>query len=109
MRFIFFQILIKRVKAIKHFLRDKEVPFRKKLIIVFGIIYLIFPIGLIFPPVLLFGFIDDIVLWTFILWYLKDELDKYWLEAGPVKPERFRGKNIISDVEYKVEKEEEQK
>lgn len=109
MRFIFFQILIKRIKAIKHFLRDKEVPLRKKLIIVFGIVYLLFPIGLILPPVLLFGIVDDIVLWTFIIWYLKDELDKYWLEAGPVNPERLRGKNIINNVDYKVEKEEEQK
>ena len=109
MRLIFFKILIKRIKAIKHFLRDKEVPFRKKLIVVFGIIYLLFPIGLLFPPVLLFGIVDDIILWTFIIWYLKDELDKYWVEAGPMNPERLRGKHIINDVDYKVEKEEEQK
>lgn len=108
MRFIFLHILIKRIKAIKHFLKDKKVPIRKKLIVIFGIFYLVFPIGLIFPPVLLFGIVDDIILWTFIIWYLKDELDKYWLETGPVKPERLRGKNIINDVDYKVEVEVEE-
>lgn len=106
MQFIFFQIIFKRIKAIRHFIKDKEVPLRKKLIIIFGIIYLLFPIDLIPAPVLLFNVVDDITLWTFILWYLKDELDKYWVETGPVKPERLRGKDIIKDVNYKVEKED---
>ncbi|MDD2189472.1 MAG: DUF1232 domain-containing protein [Eubacteriales bacterium] len=106
MQFIFFQIIFKRIKAIRHFIKDKEVPLRKKLIIIFGIIYLLSPIDLIPAPVLLFNVVDDITLWTFILWYLKDELDKYWVETGPVKPERLRGKDIIKDVNYKVEKED---
>ncbi len=106
MQFIFFQIIFKRIKAIKHFIKDKGVPLRKKLIIIFGIVYLLSPIDLIPAPVLLFNLVDDITLWTFILWYLKDELDKYWIETGPVKPERLRGKDIINDVNYKVEKEE---
>ena len=82
-------------------------PIRKKLIIIFGAVYLLSPIDLIPAPILIFNVVDDIILWSFIIWYLKDELDKYWLETGPVKPERLRGKNIINDVEYKVEKEEE--
>ena len=39
------------------------------------------PIDLIPAPVLIFGFIDDIVLWLFILSHLKDELDQYWKES----------------------------
>lgn len=114
MQFVFFQVLIKRLKAIKHFMRDKGVPLRKKIIIVAGILYLISPIDLIPEPILLFGAVDDIVLWTFIIWYLKDELDKYWVGADEVKPAaKFRGKNIIDDVPFEVEddvkKEEEQK
>ncbi|MBR0597122.1 YkvA family protein [Sinanaerobacter chloroacetimidivorans] len=107
MQFIFFQVLIKRIKAIKFFLKDKAVPKRKKIIIIAGILYLLMPIDLIPAPILLFGFVDDIVLWTFIIWYLKDELDKYWLGEVEVKPEKkYRGKKIIDDVKFEVEKED---
>ena len=106
MQFIFFQVLIKRIKAIKHFMIDKGVPLRKKFIIVAGILYLLSPIDLIPEPILIFGALDDIVLWTFIIWYLKDELDKYWIEADPAKiKEKFRDKDIIDDVNFKVEEE----
>ena len=113
MQFIFLQVLMKRLKAIKYFIRDKGVPLRKKIIIVAGILYLLMPIDLIPEPILIFGVVDDLVLWTFIIWYLRDELDKYWVETGPVKPaQKFRGKNIIDDVNFEVKeevKEEEQK
>jgi len=113
MQFIYLQVLLKRIKAIKFFMKDKAVPLRKKLIIVAGTIYLFSPIDLIPAPVLIFGLVDDIVLWTFIIWYLKSELDQYWQETEKVKPaEKFRGKNIIDDVDFTVEekvvKEEEQ-
>ncbi len=103
MQFIFFQVLFKRIKAIRHFMKDKEVPLRKKIIIVAGIFYLLTPIDLIPAPILLFGAIDDLVLWIFIIWYLKDELDKYWQEPDSVKPEeKFHGKKIIDDVKFEV-------
>ena len=46
-------------------------------------------------------------MWSFIIWYFKDELDKYWGGVtGVVKPnKKFKGKNIIDDVDYQVEKE----
>ena len=78
MRYLSFAILGKRIRSIKKFLLDPSVPKRKKLLIIFGIIYLIMPIDVIPEPVLGFGFIDDIVLWLFILTHLSDELDKYW-------------------------------
>ncbi len=115
MQFIFLQVLLKRIKAIKHFLKDKGVPLRKKIIILMGILYFLMPVDLIPEPILIFGVVDDIVLWTFIIWYLKDELDKYWIETDPVKPTvKFRDKNIIDNVNFEVEdkevvKEEEQK
>jgi len=114
MQFIFFQVLLKRIKAIRYFMKDKGVPLRKKIIIAGGILYLLSPIDLIPEPILIFGVVDDITLWTFIIWYLKSELDHYWIETDPVKPEeKFRGKNIIDDVNFEVEdevvKEEEQK
>lgn len=114
MQFIFLQVLLKRIKAIRYFLKDKGVPLRKKIIIAAGILYLFSPIDLIPEPILIFGIVDDITLWTFIIWYLKSELDKYWIETGPAEPaKKFRGKNIIEDVNFEVEsevvKEEEQK
>lgn len=106
MQYIFLRVLMRRIKAIPPFLRDKTVPFRKKLIIVLGIAYLLSPIDLIPAPILLFGIIDDIVIWSFIIYYLKDELDKYWLGEKEVKPEeRFHGKKIIDDVKFEVKDE----
>jgi len=113
MQFIYLQVLLKRLKAIKSFLKDKEVPLRKKIIIIAGFLYLVTPIDLIPEPILIFGVVDDIVLWTFIIWYLKDELDKYWIGEDTVKPAaKFRNKNIIEDVNFEVKdevEEEEQK
>lgn len=106
MQFIYLQVLLKRIKAIKYFMKDKGVPLRKKIIIVAGALYLLLPIDFIPEPILIFGIVDDIMLWTFIIWYLKTELDHYWIESDPVKPaEKFRGKNIIDDVNFKVEDE----
>lgn len=106
MQYIFFRVLMRRIKAIPPFLRDKTVPFRKKLIIILGIAYLLWPLDLIPTPILLFGIIDDIVIWSFIIYYLRDELDKYWLGEKEVKPEeRFHGKKIIDDVKFEVKDE----
>ena len=64
------------------------------------------PIDVIPEPVLGFGFIDDIVLWLFILTHLSDELYKYCKTSddGPEKeshvyPEKaFRVKTIIDST-----------
>lgn len=103
MQFIFFRVLMKRIKAIKFLMKDKAVPKRKKALIVLGIIYLFLPVDLI-PPILFpIAWMDDAVIWLFILWHLKDELDKYWLGPKEVKPEEaYKGKKIIDDVDYEV-------
>lgn len=111
MRYLSFAILGKRIKSIKKFLLDPSVPKRKKLLIIFGIIYLIAPIDIIPEPVLGFGLIDDVILWLFILTYLSDELDKYWKEsdegqekASHVDPEKaFKGKTIIDGTGVEVD------
>jgi uncharacterized membrane protein YkvA (DUF1232 family) len=105
MQFIFFQVLMKRLKAVRYFLKDKSVPKRRKLIIAAGILYLFMPIDLIPEPVFLFGFLDDIILWTFLIWYFKSELDRYWIDTDPIRSrEKFRGKEILDDVSFEVEK-----
>ena len=103
MQFLGFRVLIKRIKAIRFMMADKSVPRRKKALIVFGIIYLFLPVDLI-PPVLFpIAWIDDVVLWLFILWYLSKELDKYWT-GGKVKDlsKKYRKKTFVDDVDYDV-------
>lgn len=105
MQFLGFQVLIKRIKAIRFMMADRSVPKRKKALIVFGIIYLFLPVDLI-PPILFpIAWIDDLALWLFILWYLSSELDKYWMGGSKPKDlsKKYRGKTFVDDVEYEVD------
>ncbi len=108
MSFISFRILVRRIGAIKSMMRDKTVPKRKKALVVIGLIYLFLPVDLI-PPVLFpFGFLDDIVLWIWIIWTLKDTLDLYWEgEKEQDFSEAFNKEDIIEGVEFTVDREEE--
>ena len=109
MQFISFRVLSRRIKAISSMMKDKTVPKRKKLLIVLGIIYLFLPIDLI-PPVLFpFGFLDDLVLWIWIIWHLKDTLDQYWVGEKEVDLSRdFKNKDIVEGVEFAVDQEDEE-
>ena len=107
MRFIFFRVLISRIKAIKSMMADKKVPKRKKLLVLVGIIYLFLPVDLI-PPVLFpFGFLDDLVLWIWIIWNLKDTLDSYRMgDKEQDFSKKFRKEDIIEGVEFTVDRED---
>lgn len=102
-QFIGYNVILKRIKAIKFMMKDKSVPFRKKLLIILGIVYLFLPIDII-PPVLFpIAWMDDLVLWIWILWHLKDELDKYWIgEKAEDLSKKYKGKNVINDATYEV-------
>ena len=107
MRFLFFSILGKRIKAIPRLLFDKSVPKRKKLIIIGGILYLLSPIDLI--PTVLFpiSWVDDLIVWIWIIWYLRDELDKYWIGEKPVDLSKsYKGKTVIHGVDFEIKDEE---
>ncbi len=97
-------LLFKRIGAIRHLMTDSTVPFRQKALVVFGVVYLISPIDLIPLPVLGFGILDDLVLWGFILSYLKERLDKYSTPKDGDK--KYRGKKIIDEVEYEIKEDE---
>ncbi|MDR3294340.1 MAG: DUF1232 domain-containing protein [Clostridiales Family XIII bacterium] len=105
MQFLSFRVIIKRIKAIRFMMADKTVPKRKKLLVVVGIIYLFLPLDLI-PPVLFpIAWVDDLILWLWILWHLKDTLDRYWFGEKEVDlSKQYRGKKIISDVAFEVKK-----
>lgn len=113
MQFISFAVLFKRIGAIRYMMKDQSVSFWKKALIVFGLIYLVLPVDLIPPIVPVFGFLDDLILWLYILDYLKNELDRYWEDggaesAGHVRDaqKKYRGKNIVDGVEYEVREDE---
>ena len=104
MQFLSFRFIINRVKAISSMLKDKTVPKSKKALVLFGLIYLVLPVDII-PPVLFpFGFLDDLVLWIWIIWHLKDNLDQYWVGEKTVDYSKdFKSENLVEGVDYKVD------
>ena len=104
MQFFSWTFIRGRLRAIVSMMKDKTVPLRKKALVVFGLVYLVLPVDLI-PPVLFpFGFLDDLVLWIWIIWHLKDTLDQYWLGEKTVDYSKdFKHKNIIEGVDFTVE------
>lgn len=103
MNWIGFNVLVKRVKAIRVMMRDKNVPKRKKLVILAGILYVFSPIDLL--PIVVFpvAILDDLLVWFLILWYLRSELDKYWIGGKTADLSRkFARKTVIDDVSYEI-------
>jgi uncharacterized membrane protein YkvA (DUF1232 family) len=104
MNFISWRVIIRRIGAIRFLMRDKTVPLRKKLLVVFGIAYLIMPFDLIPVVVFYFAWIDDLILWLFILWNLKDYLDKYQYGEKTINIRKnFHGKAVVDDVKFTVD------
>ena len=103
MQFLSLSDIINRIKANSSMMRYKTVPKRKKALVIFGLIYLVLPVDII-PPVLFpFGFLDDLVLWIWIIWHLKDTLDQYWVGEKTVDYSGdFKSENLVEGVEYKV-------
>lgn len=101
--------LIRKIPLTFKYLFDKEVKFRKKLLIILGLIYFISPIDFIPEAVLLhFGIIDDITLFLFIISKLSEDLDKYIDEKQKRnKDENIRGK-VIDFVEYSIRDKDEE-
>jgi uncharacterized membrane protein YkvA (DUF1232 family) len=85
-------------------MRDKTVPKRKKLLVIFGFVYLLLPVDLI-PPILFpIGWVDDLIIWIWIIWHLRDILDNYWKGEDKDLSKKFKGKDIIDDADYEVKK-----
>ncbi len=106
MQFVSFRVILSRIKAIKTMMADKTVPKRKKLLVIIGVIYLLMPVDVL--PVVLgpFALVDDLILWAWILWNLKDTLDAYWIgEKVDDFSKDFSGKNMVEGVEFKVDEE----
>ena len=107
MQFWSFRVILSRFKAIRFMMADKTVPKTKKALIIAGIVYLFLPFDLIPAMVFPLSLIDDVIVWLLIIWYLKKELDVYW--TGEKKydlSKKYRSKDIVDDVEFKVEEDE---
>ncbi|MBQ5441340.1 MAG: DUF1232 domain-containing protein [Firmicutes bacterium] len=106
MNFLGLRFFTRRLKAIVAMMKDKNVPKKKKALVIFGLIYLVLPVDLI-PPVLFpFGFLDDLVLWIYIIWHLSDILDTYWMgEKAEDYSGSFKAENLVENVEFNVEEE----
>jgi len=104
MHYIGIRVLLKRIGAIFYLLKDKTVPLRKKLLVIFGIAYILCPVDLI-PPVLFpFAVVDDLIVLTYILFHLAEELDTYWIgEKKEDFSKKFRDKTFVEGVEFNVE------
>lgn len=97
----------RRIKAFVPFMKDSSVPKRKKALVIFGIVYLFLPVDIIPPIFFPIGFVDDIILWMYILTHLGEELDSYAGASSDRKntPKKFRDKNIVEGVQFEVEEE----
>ena len=83
--------MFKKIKLTIQYLKDKEVPFVKKLLIIGSLLYLVFPVDIVPDFIIGLGILDDITVLTFIWFALKSELDEYG-----------RGKGILISSKSKV-------
>ena len=98
MNHIGLRIILRRLRVLPFFMKDKTVPLRKKLLVVLGILYLCLP-----TDILPFFPLDDFFVWVFIIWHLKDELDRYWTgDKSNDLSRKFRGSDIIDGVDFTV-------
>lgn len=104
MQFLSFRFIINRIKAISSMMKDKTVPKRKKVLVIFGIIYLLLPADLIPPVIFPFGFLDDIVVCLWIITHLGETLDRYWNGEKTVDySKNFKAENLVEGVSFEVD------
>ena len=100
---------IRRFLNLRYYLKDPSRSIVKKIIAVFGIIYLLSPLDLLPEPVFGIGILDDLILWGLILSFLSKELDSYTGTEGVSREARKRYKGTkIFESEARVVTEEEE-
>ncbi|MDD3227305.1 MAG: DUF1232 domain-containing protein [Tissierellia bacterium] len=90
-----------RILFIIKFLFDKNIPIREKWWVIIPVIYILSPADLIPEPVLGFGIVDDLVILGLLLTIVYDKIKKYYFDN------RNKDKDIIENVEYEIDKDEE--
>ena len=99
----------RRILNLKLYLKDPNQSTAKKILIIFGIIYLLSPENLLPEPIFGIGILDDLILWGVILTYLAQELDTYTGGEGISRSARkqYRGTKIYETEARVVEEEDE--
>lgn len=69
--------MFRRIRITIQYLKDREVPFVKKLLILGSLLYLIFPADIVPDFIIGLGIIDDITILSFIWYALKSEINDY--------------------------------
>ena len=96
-------LLLRRIRGIVPMFKDKAVPWWKKAIIIAGIVYLILPVDLIPPLVPVFGWLDDIILWIAILYFMGTELESHMPGSSKTPDEdKYKYSNDAYEVNYTV-------
>jgi uncharacterized membrane protein YkvA (DUF1232 family) len=90
-----------RILFIIKFLFDKNVTLREKWWVIIPLIYILSPADLIPAPILGFGIVDDLVILGFLLTVVYDKIKKYYFDN------KTENKDIIENVEYEIDKDEE--
>lgn len=105
---MFFSSILRRIRGIIPMIKDREVPWWKKAVFIGGIVYLLLPVDLIPPLIPVFGWLDDLLLWIAILYFMGPTLDKYVPESGSKSSKKYRYKDEdVHEVNFTVEEEEE--
>lgn len=88
-------------------MKDKSVSIWKKMLVILGIVYVVFPLD-IFPfPTFPLSVLDDVFVWIFIIFALRHTLDTYWFGGKVVDfSKKYNDKNVVEGVEFNVEDEE---
>lgn len=69
--------MFKRIRLTFEYLRDREVPFIKKLLLIASLLYFIFPADIVPDFIVGLGLLDDITVLVFIWNAYKSELNAY--------------------------------
>lgn len=96
-----------RLYTIIKFLKDKNVPLKEKLWVIIPLIYILSPADLIPAPILGFSAIDDLVMIVFLFTVVAEKTRKYYGEENLSNKGSEEIKNIVEDVEYEIDKDEE--
>jgi uncharacterized membrane protein YkvA (DUF1232 family) len=106
MNFFTRRILFARIGAIKSLMKDVTIPKRKKALVVFGIVYLLLPVDIIPAVIFPVAWMDDALLWLYIIWNLKDYLDNYWMGEPEVDySKKFDKEKVVESTDFKVDEE----
>ncbi len=110
--------LAAKFRALIRLMKDKNAPKRYKAVVIFGIIYLVWPLDLIPAPILGLCIIDDAVIWAVIIAYLNGPLSKYEgkgsddadsSKASNVRTRKHKRKTVIDVDDFEIVNEKEEK